>query len=306
MDVIALHDLATEDFAGLVAAVGPDQWDAPTPCADWSVRELVNHVVGEERWAVPLLAGRTIESIGTELDGDLLGDEPAASAAHAAAAARAAVPAAVLEGRKVHLSYGEEEAAEYVSQLIADHVVHGWDLAAAIGADRSRDPGLVAAVTEWFADREELYRSSGAIDTRPAGHWTGPQDVLLASFGRDPGWTPNHAAVVRFGEATARRDVDAMMALMTDDCVFESTGPAPDGGRFEGQAAVREQWRRLFEDTSEPEFHAEETVVAGDRAVVRWRYTWRTDDGGSGHVRGVDVIRIRDGKIAEKLSYVKG
>lgn len=306
MDVVALHQLATEDFAALAARVRPDQWDAPTPCAGWSVRDLVNHVVGEERWAVPLLAGRTIESVGTELDGDLLGDDPAGAAGHAAAAAQAGVPAAVLEGRKIHLSYGEEEAAEYVSQLIADHLVHGWDLAAAIGAGRSRDTGVVAAVTEWFADREELYRSGGMIAARPTGDWSDPQDALLVAFGRDPGWTPLHAVVTDFGAATARCDVDAMMALMTEDCVFESTGPAPDGGRFEGQAAVREQWRKLFEDTTDPVFDAEETVVAGDRAVVRWRYSWTDADGGSGHIRGVDVIRIRDGKIAEKLSYVKG
>lgn len=306
MDVIGLHQRATEDFAGLVAAVRPEQWDAVTPCAGWNVRDLVNHVVGEERWSVPLLAGRTIESIGTELDGDLLGDDPAGAAEHAALAAQAAVPAAVREERKVHLSYGGEDAAEYVGQLIADHLIHGWDLAAAIGADRNRDPELVAAVTEWFADREELYRSGGMIATRPDGDWTTPQDTLLVAFGRDPGWTTNHAVVVGFGAATARCDVDAMMALMTDDCVFESTGPAPDGGRFEGRAAVREQWRKLFDETTDPRFHTEETLVAGDRAVVRWRYTWTGDDGGSGHVRGVDVIRIRDGKIAEKLSYVKG
>ena len=47
-------------------------------------------------------------------------------------------------------------------------------------------------------------------------------------------------------------------------------------------------------------------VFAGDRAVLRWRYGWAGDDGTPGHVRGVDVLRLRDGKVAEKLSYVKG
>ena len=306
MDVVELHRRTTEDFVRLVAAVGPDQWTAPTPCVGWTVHDLVNHVIGEERWAVPLLAGRTIADVGTSLDGDLLGDDPAGAVAHAAHAAQAAVPTPVLERRKVHLSYGEEDAAEYVSQLIADHLVHGWDLAVAIGAERRFDPDLVSGVTRWFADREELYRTSGAIGPRPAGDHADPQDALIAAFGRDPGWTPEHAVVAEFGAATDRRDVDAMMALMTEDCVFESTGPAPDGGRFEGAEAVREQWRALFDQTIEPEFHSEETVVIGDRAVVRWRYTWHEADGSTGHVRGVDVIRIRDGKIAEKLSYVKG
>ena len=46
--------------------------------------------------------------------------------------------------------------------------------------------------------------------------------------------------------------------------------------------------------------------MLGDRAVVRWTFSWREPDGNRGHVRGVDVLRLRDGKIAEKLSYVKG
>jgi ketosteroid isomerase-like protein len=108
------------------------------------------------------------------------------------------------------------------------------------------------------------------------------------------------------GEAFGVGDVDGIMAQMTADCVFESTSPAPDGTRFEGADAVREQWTRLFEDTAEPLFETEESVVLGDRAVVRWTFSWLQPDGERGHVRGVDVLRLRDGKVAEKLSYVKG
>jgi ketosteroid isomerase-like protein len=109
------------------------------------------------------------------------------------------------------------------------------------------------------------------------------------------------ATVASFNDAFNRHDVDAIMALMTADCVFENTAPAPDGERHEGQAAVRAVWEELFGSTPSARFAAEESFAAGDRCVVRWRYTW---DGG--HVRGVDVIRVRDGKVAEKLSYVKG
>ena len=56
--------------------VGEDQWGAPTPCADWDVRELVNHVAGEDLWTAPLLEGSTIEEVGDRFDGDLLGDDP--------------------------------------------------------------------------------------------------------------------------------------------------------------------------------------------------------------------------------------
>ncbi len=105
----------------------------------------------------------------------------------------------------------------------------------------------------------------------------------------------------RFNEAFNRHDVDAVMALMTEDVVFENTYPPPDGERHAGQAAVRGFWERFFESTPAARFDAEEMFTAGDRAVVRWVFNW-----GDGHVRGVDVMRVRDGKVAEKLSYVKG
>lgn len=305
MDVVELHRRASEEFVRQVAAVKPDQWDAPTPCADWDVRTLVNHVVGEERWTVPMMAGRTIEEVGDSLEGDLLGDDPASAAAHAARAAQNAVTEPVLRGATVQLSYGEEAAAEYTYQLAADHLIHGWDLAVAIGADARLDPEVVAAVASWFEHREELYRVGGAIGPRVEGV-TGATESLLGAFGRDPAWTPGHTAVALLGAAFGSGDVDAIMAQMTADCVFESTSPAPDGGRFVGADAVREQWEKLFAGTPEPLFETEETAMLGDRAIVRWKFSWAEEDGGRGHVRGVDVLRLRDGKVAEKFSYVKG
>ena len=113
--------------------------------------------------------------------------------------------------------------------------------------------------------------------------------------------------IQRFNEATNRHDVDGMMALMTDDVVFENTIPPPDGERREGQAAVRAAWEELFRATPSAAFETEELFAVGDRCVVRWRYRWAADQPGrAGHVRGVDVFRVRGGKIAEKLAYVKG
>ena len=116
----------------------------------------------------------------------------------------------------------------------------------------------------------------------------------------------NAQALADFSAAFGSGDVDAIMSLMTDDCVFEATGPAPDGVRVVGADAVRAVWVDLFQNTPDARFAEEESFVAGDRAVLRWLFTWTNDDGGAGHVRGVDVLRFRDGKVAEKLSYVKG
>lgn len=109
------------------------------------------------------------------------------------------------------------------------------------------------------------------------------------------------SAIVAFNEAFGRHDVDAVMALMTDDCIFENTLPTPDGERHVGQAAVRRFWEKFFSETPRATFETEEMVVAGDRATVRWRFDW-----GDGHIRGIDLFKVRDGKVAEKLSYVKG
>ena len=109
------------------------------------------------------------------------------------------------------------------------------------------------------------------------------------------------ATISAFNEAFGRHDVDAVIALMTDDCIFENTLPTPDGERHQGHAAVRTFWEEFFRDPPRASFETEEIVTAGDRAVVRWRFDW-----GDGHIRGIDLFKVRDGKVAEKLSYVKG
>jgi ketosteroid isomerase-like protein len=113
------------------------------------------------------------------------------------------------------------------------------------------------------------------------------------------------AVVTRFNEAFNAHDVARIMASMTEDCVFENTRPAPDGERFEGQTAVRQVWEALFVRSPKARFETEEMFACGDRCVVRWIYHFERQ-GTKGHVRGVDVFRVRDGMVAEKLSYVKG
>jgi uncharacterized protein (TIGR03086 family) len=305
MDLNTLYHRTVECWADRVNAVGADQWEAVTPCGDWDVRALVGHVVAEDRWAVPLLDGATIEAVGSRFDGDLLGQDPVGAALDAAAASVAAVAARLPQGGAVHLSYGDERVEEYVRQLAADHLVHSWDLAAATGGDRRLDPHLVSEVAAWFADREQVYRSAGAVGPRAGSHGD-PQTELLAAFGRRASWGWDDAALARFAAAFGAGDVDAIMELMTDDCVFEATSPAPDGSRVEGAAAVRAVWEELFGATADPRFTTEESFVQDGRGVLRWRFSWREPDGGEGHVRGVDVLRFRDGKVCEKLSYVKG
>jgi ketosteroid isomerase-like protein len=110
----------------------------------------------------------------------------------------------------------------------------------------------------------------------------------------------------QFNEAFNRHDVQAVMALMTEDCIFDNTYPPPDGERFEGQEAVRRFWEEFFRSSPDAVFQSEEMITFGDRCVIRWRYDWTSTDGSRAHIRGVDVLRVRNGKVAEKLAYVKG
>jgi uncharacterized protein (TIGR03086 family) len=189
MDVGELHRRTVAEWTRVVAGVDASQWGGVTPCSDWSVRDLVNHVVGEDLWTVPLVRGGTIEEVGDRFDGDVLGDDPVARAEAAASEAIVAVADRLPAGGTVHLSYGEEQLEEYLRQLAADHLVHGWDLAVATGADPALDPELVAQVAGWYGEREQLYRSAGVVAERAASSGDDDQSRLIAAFGRDPGWS---------------------------------------------------------------------------------------------------------------------
>ena len=192
MDVASMHSRAVAEFVRRLDGV-KGRWDAPTPCGAWNVRALVNHVVAEDLWTVPMMEGATLDDVGDRFDGDVLGDDPVAVGRAAADAATVATAGAVVAGRVVHLSFGDTPAEEYAYQLAADHVIHGWDLAVAVGGDPEMHPDLVESLAVWFAEREELYRGSGAIGDRPAENGedpTDPQGRLLRAFGREPGWCP--------------------------------------------------------------------------------------------------------------------
>jgi uncharacterized protein (TIGR03086 family) len=184
-DVAELYRRAIDLFGAQVHAVKDDQWHLPTPCTEWDVRAVVNHLTYEMRWAVPLFQGKTIEEVGDRFEGDLLGDDPKGAWDDAAGQAAAAVRADGVMERPVHLSFADVPGSEYAMQLQADLLVNGWDLARATGGDERLDPGLVQACSAWFREREELYRAGGSIGPRPElPPRPDAQTELLAAFGR--------------------------------------------------------------------------------------------------------------------------
>ena len=112
--------------------------------------------------------------------------------------------------------------------------------------------------------------------------------------------------VLSFNEAFNRHDVAGMMQLMSDDCVFENTNPAPDGAVYSGKPAVAQFWQDFFRESPQAHIKIEEIFGLGLRCIMRWRYDLVDGAGSKGHVRGVDIFQVKNGLICEKLSYVKG
>jgi predicted SnoaL-like aldol condensation-catalyzing enzyme len=112
--------------------------------------------------------------------------------------------------------------------------------------------------------------------------------------------------VLAFNDAFNQHDVPGMMRLMSDDCIFENTSPAPDGAVYAGKEAVTQFWQDFFRASPQAHIKIEEAFGLGERCVMRWRYTWVDEAGNEGHVRGVDIFRVRNELICEKFSYVKG
>ncbi len=148
MDVLATHRSALRQFDNRVYEIRPTQWHAATPNTEWDVTDLVRHLVNEQLWAPPLLAGKTIAQVGDAFDGDILGADPLAAWVAASAASRDAFGAAGALERTVHLSFGDLPATAYLWQMIVDLVVHAWDLARAVKGEEHMPNDLVSAALE--------------------------------------------------------------------------------------------------------------------------------------------------------------
>ena len=176
---------SVDQFRARLEAVDASQWQSSTPCSEWDVRALVNHITGELRWIPPMLDGKTIADVGDSLNGDLLGDDPQSAWI---SAAQAAVHAASQPGageRTVHLSYGDRPADDYVREVASDIVIHTWDLARGVGADDRLDANLVELAGTALRPQLEMARAAGyfgpAVDAPPDAD---AQTQLLAATGR--------------------------------------------------------------------------------------------------------------------------
>jgi len=160
-EIAMLHRQALASARRAVAGVGEKQWSEPTPCSGWDVRQLVNHIVVGNWWAAALVEGRTIEQVGTALDGDRLGQVPLDAYDQSAEAAAAAFEAPGALDAPCAVSYGPVPGSVYAGHRFIDILVHGWDVAVATGQDPTLEPALVDACWAEVAPQASMLRASG-------------------------------------------------------------------------------------------------------------------------------------------------
>ena len=180
-DWITLQKQAAREFGARVAAI--TDWSAPTPDTEWCVRDLVRHIIVEQQWIPPLLAGlsvleakRSIAPLGPDLAAEWETHSALADAAWAATPA----------GSPVNLSYDTVTASDYLREQVSDVTIHAWDLARATGADETLDILLVEAVWTVFEPQKDTLQASGLFASPIGLDDNAPlQSRLLALTGRD-------------------------------------------------------------------------------------------------------------------------
>ncbi|HSX33016.1 MAG TPA: TIGR03086 family metal-binding protein [Candidatus Saccharimonadales bacterium] len=184
MDAKQLFQEATTLADGCTRRVRPEHMGLPTPCSEWDLTKLLNHMVYELSWVPDMLAGKTVTDVGTKYDGDLLQSDPLAAWQRALAAAQAAVQQTD-EDSVVHLSYADVPAKHYIRELGGDMLIHGWDVGQALQSSLVMRPELAQAVYDGVLPRADEFRQSGLFGTPlPAEQADNTQVKLLAFFGR--------------------------------------------------------------------------------------------------------------------------
>ncbi|TQN31679.1 uncharacterized protein (TIGR03086 family) [Haloactinospora alba] len=184
-ELLDLHAQAMAEFDRRARQVQVHQWGQATPCRQWDVHDLLNHLVSEQLWVPHLLNGGTIEEAGDRYDGDVLGEEPVATWEVASRESRSAWLQPGATERTVHLSFGDASSSLYLWQMTFDLTVHAWDMARAIGADEKLDPGLAAEVLQWARGQFTEGESGELFDAPvPVAEDADNQTRLLALTGR--------------------------------------------------------------------------------------------------------------------------
>jgi ketosteroid isomerase-like protein len=261
--------------------------EKPGACGVWSVKDIIAHLASYEEVLVDVLA--TFGSLQPTPNLNKFTE-----------------PGGQFNDTEVGLREGRT-MPEVLAEFIDAHA-QVMSLATQISSERFRQTGTLPwygmeyalddfLVYTFYGHKREHSAQIAAFGDRLRREAAVPENALTATTIK---------VVEELEEALNRRDVDAFIALITDDCVFENTSPPPDGERYEGRSAIRTFLEDFFHATPSIDFQTEDLFASGNRCVVRWVFHWINSAGEHGHIRGIDVFHIRNGKMAEDFAYVKG
>lgn len=187
MNPVDFHAGCAHEFDARARLLRNEHLTRPTPCTDWDVRALTNHVVYEVKWSPPLLRGEKYSAANDRFAGDVLGEDPVAAWTQALTDDLSAVKEPGALDRQVHTSSGPTPAVRYLMELSSDLLIHAWDLARGLGVDDALDPPLVDFCYEMAKPYEDAMKSTGLYgDVVVPADDADRQTRLLAVFGRTP------------------------------------------------------------------------------------------------------------------------
>jgi uncharacterized protein (TIGR03086 family) len=179
---------AIQQVQSYLDQIQPNQWANPTPCPEWSVRGLAEHLVGGSRMSATLLNGGSADDAKACFVGNVLGDNPAADFAAAAAIEVTTINAAALDAMVDHPAM-QMPGAQLLNFRISDYLIHSWDLARGLGVDDTLNPALVEHVWESIQPMAPMIPHVGVFGSGSSG--AVPTDAplqlrLLDLLGRRP------------------------------------------------------------------------------------------------------------------------
>lgn len=178
MDVVEALKFATREFGRRLAEVAPDGWDAPSPCAEWTVKDVCDHLVGGNRFTVLLVSGADWREALTTVQGSDFSGDPRATFDGTGAQQIAAFETDGALARTSSHPTGPMSGRDLARHRVLDLVVHGWDVARAGGGDETMDPGLAEIALQVLSEAGPAEEGSGGFfGVGPSGA-VGPEASL--------------------------------------------------------------------------------------------------------------------------------
>lgn len=186
-----LYLYAIDEATRVVEVVQADMFELPTPDTEWSVYDLLQHMVYELAWTADVVAGKTIAEVGDKYEGNLLDGTPLQAWRHYGALTREAVELCD-ERATAHLSYTNKPVGDYLLEAGNDELVHAWDLGQAISVPVVFDEQVAQILYKQALNRQaELVKSGLFAPPLPVGDDANTQTKLLALLGRSETWATN-------------------------------------------------------------------------------------------------------------------